>query len=217
MYHHIEGDLVVLGPSRAVVEAAGVGYQLIIPLSTYKTLKGKEHTRLRLLTHLQVLEDDLRLYGFASEEEREIFRITISIPGVGPSIALAALASFDPASFACVITDGDVKALQRIKGVGPKLSERLLFELRDRASSLAELAGARAAGAGSFMSSVPAQVYEDAVASLIALGFNRREARSRVESTIERLLSRAREEAGEAGPGEITVEAIIQAALRTRD
>ncbi len=217
MYHHIEGELVVLGPTRAVVEAAGVGYECRIPLSTYSALKGKEHKQLRLLTHLQVLEDDLRLYGFATEQERELFRITTSIPGVGPSIALAALASFDPGGFASVVNAGDSRALQRIKGVGPKLSERLIFELKDRASTLMAVVGGEGKAA-SPLSAVPIPVIADAEAALVELGFSRREAKAKVEDTITRLLSRAQEAARETGiqSPALTVEVIIQAALRSR-
>src|SRR6266545_3062587 len=100
MVHHLEGQLALLGPTRAVIETGGIGFELRIPLSTFHSLKGREETTVRLLAHLQVLENDLRLYGFATEAERELFRLATSIAGVGPAIGLHLLATFEPASFA---------------------------------------------------------------------------------------------------------------------
>jgi Holliday junction DNA helicase RuvA len=216
MYHHIEGELVVLGPSRAVVDTGGVGYECRIPLSTYTVLKGKERTRVRLLTHLHVLEDDLRLYGFATESERDLFRVASSIGGVGPTIALAALASFDPAGFAAAISSGDSRSLQKIKGVGPKLSERMVLELRD-APAIAALAQGAPSGGAASKAGVREEVLSDAAALLVELGFGSREAKAKVEAVVARLL---KQEGGDAGGGAgaaaITVEAIVQAALRNR-
>jgi Holliday junction DNA helicase RuvA len=220
MYHHIEGELALLGSTRAVVDAGGVGYECRIPLSTFSALKGREHSRVRLFTHLHVLEDDLRLYGFASERERELFRVVTAISGVGPAIALAILASFDPGEFAGAIARSDAKALQRIKGVGTKLSERLVLELKDRVEALAALAGpgqpptqGRPVEGG-----VEAQVLADAVAILVELGFSPKEAKTKVDGALGRLLAAAREAPGPTGSKApaITVETIVQAALRTR-
>ncbi len=215
MLHHVEGELILLGPTRAVVETVGMGIECRIPLSTYTAMKGKERSRVRLLTHLQVLEDDLRLYGFATEKERDLFRLVTSISGVGPAIALAALASFDPAGFAGAVAAGDSRALRRIKGVGPKLSERMVLELKDRAADLSSLAGG---AGGAARAAVPEAVFADAVSALVELGFSRREAVGKVEAAVERL-SRGQAEGGEAARREarLTVEAIIQAAMRTRE
>ncbi len=223
MYHHIEGELVVLAPARAVVDAGGVGYECRIPLSTFGALKGKERTRVRLMTHLQVLEDDLRLFGFATEKERDLFRLATSISGVGPAIALAALASFDPPAFAAAIASGDSKALQKIKGVGPKLSERMILELKDRAAALATLSDGASSRAAPGRGGVPDAVLADAVALLLELGYSRREATARVDAALERLLAERERDGGGGGtaPGEaraaITVEALAKAALRSRD
>jgi holliday junction DNA helicase RuvA len=220
MVHHVEGELVVLGPSRAVVQTGGVGFEVRIPLSTYTALKGKEGARVRILTHLQVLEDDLRLFGFATERERDLFRLLTSINGVGPATALVVLASIDPAAFAALIAAGDAKPLQKIKGIGPKLSERLIVELKDRTAALEALAGAAGGSAArSAGSPVAPAVVDEAVKALLVMGFPAREAKGRVEAAIGKLFGGAKGAAsGEPGPtGSATVEAIILAALRTRD
>lgn len=220
MFHHLEGELVLLRPTRAAVDVAGVGYECRIPLSTFSALKGKEGTRVRILTHLQVLEDDLRLYGFATEKERELFRLITSISGVGPAIAFAAMASFDPSGFAGAIAAGDSRALQKIKGVGPKLSERIVLELKDRSDVLSLLAegGPGIRDEAIQRAAIPDRVLNDAVAALMELGFSQKEARGRIDGALAKLLP--------GGPGSptgkpisgsaVTVEGLIQAALRTR-
>ena len=220
MYHHLEGVLAFLAPSRAVVEASGIGFECRIPLSTFTALKGKEGARVRLLTHLHVLEDDLRLYGFATERERDFFRLVISAAGVGPAIALAALASFDPPAFVSAIESGDARALRRIKGVGPKLSERMVLELKDREEALAALLGGGGpAGSPSRHPALPEATISDAVKCLETLGYSLREARERVDAAIQ-LLERPADPAKDVPAGgqrpALTVEAIIQAAMRAR-
>jgi len=217
MVHHLEGQLVLLGPGRAVIETGGIGFELRIPLSTFHGLKGREGTRVRLLAHLQVLTDDLRLYGFGTEAERELFRLVTSITGVGPAIGLHLLATFDPATFARAILAGDSRTLRRIKGVGTKLSERIVLELKDRAQDLAQLAGpAEPVPAGSATAPVSDAVAADVARALVELGFSRREADQRVKAAIELLVSQARE----AHPGDgksppaPSEEEILQAALR---
>ncbi len=216
MYHHLEGVLDGLGPTRAIIDAGGVGYELRIPLSTFEALKGRHAERVRLLTHLQVLEDGLRLFGFATEEEREMFRLTTSISGVGPAIALAALSTFTVEVLAEAIRLGDSRSLQRIKGVGQKLSQRLVLELKDRVTEISARSGSGGHAGKPGLSphrsrgSPPA----DAVAALVELGFSRKEAEDKVDAAVARL------QAGSAGAGNDrahpAVEVILQAALRTR-
>src|SRR5262245_44161046 len=217
MVHHLEGQLVLLGPARAVIETGGIGFELRIPPSPFHGLKGRERTRVRLLAHLQVLEDDLRLYGFGTEAERELFRLVTSIGGVGPAIGLHLLATFNPSSFAAAILSGDSRALRRIKGVGTKLSERIVLELKDRAQGLAQLAagaGGPPERAGASTASVPEPVLVDVAKALVELGFSRREADQRVQAALEQLLAQGRDAGADGKPAAApTVEAILQAAL----
>lgn len=201
-----------LSPTSAVVEAGGVGFDLRIPLSTYERLKGKKESC--LYTHLHVREDDLRLFGFATLEERDFFRLIQSVGGVGPSIALAALCALSPAEVARALVGSDHKTLQKIKGVGRKLAERLILELRDRVGDLALRLGMtevspRPGDLARGGSCPPGRLPEDsdAILALIGLGFERREAEARVEEARTALL-------GSRSP-QTDVESIIKWCLRS--
>ncbi len=217
MYHHLDGLLDRVGPTRAVIDAGGVGYEVRIPLSTFEVLKGRHGQRVKLLTHLQVLEDGLRLFGFATQEEREMFRLATSISGVGPAIALAALSTFGVEVLVESIRRGDARSLQRIKGVGQKLSERLVLELKDRVVEISAISAALGpSGKPGFASSrTPGAPATDAIAALVELGFSRREAESKVNAAVTRLQTGTVAAGNERATP--TVEAILQAALRTRE
>lgn len=201
-----------LSPTSAVVEAGGVGFDLRIPLSTYERLKGK--TESCLYTHLHVREDDLRLFGFATLEERDFFRLIQSVGGVGPSIALAALCALSPAEVARAVVGSDHKTLQKIKGVGRKLAERLVLELRDRVGDLALRLGMKdvshrpgdlSKGGSRPPGHLPAD--SDAILALVGLGYERREAEARVEEARTALLG--------SRPPQTDVESIIKWCLRS--
>ena len=119
MYHHLRGQIVELSPTSAVMDVSGVGYDLRIPLSTFDRLKGQKEAH--LFTHLHVREDELRLYGFATVAERELFRFLSSVSGVGPSIALAALCTLAPEdiarALAGALTDEELRSQMRSKGL----------------------------------------------------------------------------------------------------
>jgi Holliday junction DNA helicase RuvA len=168
MFESIRGRLVSRSPAHAVVEAGGLGYAVSVPLSTYERLpqKGDEVT-LRL--HLVVREDEWRLYGFADEEERALFRACLKVSGVGPATALALLSGMAPRDLRAAVSGGDVVALQRVKGVGKKTAERLVVELKDALGSAPRAAGG-----------VPAGPLSDAAAALVALGLTEGEAAERL-------------------------------------
>ena len=184
MYDRLRGVLCELSPTRAVLDVHGVGYLCRIPLSTYEQLKGLQEAQ--LLTHLVVREDDLTLFGFATDNERELFRLVLSVTGVGPAIGLAALSALTPCEVAQALADEEIKTLQRIKGVGRKLAERLALELRERVPPLlAKFDGARetmvvAADLG------PADRPEgvDALRALVELGYDHKIARQRIEAVF---------------------------------
>lgn len=131
MYESIYGNITNLQPTTVVIETSGgIGYILNISLNTYTTIQGKEKTR--LFTHLVVREDAWTLFGFADEVERELFRLLISVSGVGAMTARIVLSSYTPAELESIIANGDVKKLKAVKGIGGKTAERIIVDLRDK-------------------------------------------------------------------------------------
>lgn len=131
MYESICGNITNLQPTTVVIETSGgIGYILNISLNTYTTIQGKEKTR--LFTHLVVREDAWILFGFADEVERELFRLLISVSGVGAMTARIVLSSYTPAELESIIANSDVKKLKAVKGIGGKTAERIIVDLRDK-------------------------------------------------------------------------------------
>ena len=177
MIAYIRGVLAEKSPTRVVVEACGVGYEMLIPLSTYDRLpRTGEETRL-LAAHC-VREDDEILFGFATDEEREMFGKLTGVSGVGPKIAVAILSGASIHEMASAIARGDAKRLSAIKGVGKKTAEKICIELRDKVSALAAAGTAGAAGAS--------PVVGDAIAALRALGFNEETSAKMVADAVAR-------------------------------
>lgn len=213
MYHHLRGKVIDLSPTCLVIEAGGVGYDVKIPLSTYDSLKGKRDAM--VLTHVHVREDDWKIFGFATKEERDLFRLLLGVNGVGPSTALAALCTFPPEELAWAIANADTKTVQRVKGVGKRLAERMALELRDRVAGLLPGLGegrvprreVEHGAAGRIEALQRAPEVAGAVGALVSLGFDRKTAEDRVEATWRRL----REKDPEA---RVEVESLIKDALR---
>lgn len=168
MIARLQGQLIEKQPPVLVVDVHGVGYELEAPMSTfYKVTLGAPVT---LFTHQVVREDAHLLYGFASRDERDLFRTLLKVNGVGPKLALAILSGMEADAFAACVRQGDVATLVRIPGVGKKTAERLVMELRDRV-------GDGPAGLPSFAASeAPATPERDAITALIALGYKAVEA-----------------------------------------
>ncbi len=194
MYESIRGRLAAKEPGFAVVEAGGLGYRVLVPLSTFERLppSGSE-TFLR--THLVVREDEWRLFGFATEEERALFRACLGVSGVGPSTALALLSGMPARDLRAAVATGDVAALTRIKGIGKKTAERLVVDLKD-----ALLAEQVAAGEPVTSAGVPA----DAVAALVALGIDPGEAAERIRRATK----------DDSGPSDLPT--LVRRALKVR-
>ena len=160
MIAYVRGTLAEKEPTRVVVEAAGVGYEFVIPLSTYDRLPraGEE---VKILAYHAVREDDETLFGFATDDERALFGKLTSVSGVGPKIAIAILSGASIGELSQAIVGGDAKRIAAIKGVGKKTAEKICVELRDKVDAFAGRGG------------VPVSpVLRDAVAALRALGFN---------------------------------------------
>src|ERR1700691_2596145 len=135
----LTGVLAAKSPPHLLLEVGGIGYEVEAPMSTFYSLPAIGE-RTRLLTHLVVREDAHVLYGFATAEERRLFRSLIKVSGVGPKIALALLSGISVTAFAECVQREDVSALTRVPGVGRKTAERLIVEMRDRLSPAADSA-----------------------------------------------------------------------------
>jgi Holliday junction DNA helicase RuvA len=195
MIAYIRGTLAEKDMTRVVVEAAGVGYELLIPLSTFDRLP-REGGEVKLLAWHCVREDDEILFGFATAQEREMFAKLTAVSGVGPKIALAILSGSSVGELSMAIASGDAKRISAIKGVGRKTAEKICVELRDKVDLFA--AGALSAG------KAENSVIRDAVAALRALGFN--------EETSSKMVA----DALAADPSLDNVEAVIKTTLKSR-
>jgi len=198
MITFLEGTLNEALPTQVTVEVSGVGYEVLIPLSSFDKLPAPGH-QVKLLTHLVVREDAHVLYGFMTAAERELFRMLINtVTGIGPKIALNILSGMNPTAFRGAVANGDVKSLSQISGVGRKTAERIVVELKDRIG----VAGAWEAASAQRMLSAEEQKVNDAVLALMALGFKQVEAHETVRSAMSVL------------GGQATLEDLVRACLK---
>ena len=198
MITFLRGIIIESLPTRVTVEVGGIGYEVLISLSSFDKLPapGKE---VKLLTHLVVREDAHVLYGFMTEQERELFRSLINnVSGIGPKIALNILSGMNPTAFRGAVASGDVRALSQISGVGKKTAERIVVELRDKIGA----SGTWEATSAARGLSPDDQKVNDAVLGLIALGFKQAEAHESVRAALAML-----------GPP-CSVEELVRACLR---
>lgn len=178
MISYVRGVLVEKDPMRAVVEAAGVGYEILIPLTTFDRLP---HTgaEVKLLVQHVVREDDEILFGFATPAEREMFAKLTAVSGVGPKIALSILSGSPIGELALAIASGNAKRLSAIKGVGKKTAEKICIELKDKVNALEGLAATARDAKGT-----ASPMLHDAILALSALGFNEETANKMVSQVI---------------------------------
>lgn len=165
MYNYFEGRLDEINPAYAVIDCGGVGYLLEITLSTYEKLKS--HTlnsgeKVRLYTHEAIREDAHQLYGFYEQDERTMFRLLISVNGVGPASARIILSSMNATELQQAIANQDAKSLQRAKGIGAKTAQRIVLELQDKINPSGDIA----VGTSSINQNI-----SEATSALIMLGF----------------------------------------------
>lgn len=190
MIVQLQGRLLSRHPPNLVVDVAGVGYQVEVPLNVFDRLPA-DGEPLTILTHLIVKDDAHTLYGFGSEADRSLFRELLKVSGVGPRLALAILSGVSGDDFALMIESGDSKSLTRLPGIGKKTAERLILEMRGKVSDLLQAGGA-AAGA---TLSAEAEARE----ALSALGYTSSEALKMVRAVAD---------------PELSAEALIRAALK---
>lgn len=191
MIGRLEGKLAEKTPEGVLVDANGVGYDVRIPLSTFLELPD-EGKIVRFRVHTYVREDQLQLFGFLSEQERSLFRLFLSVSGVGPRLALALLSGLPVPRVVQAIRHGDLAALRGIPGVGNKTAERILVELRDKVGRLEGVELPTPAG----------EVEEATVSALVNLGYPRGQAEKAVSVALEQL---------DAAPA---IEDLIREALR---
>lgn len=171
MIYNLRGTLTYCDQNFAVVECGGVGFKCFTTLTTLREI-GKVGNEVDLYTHLSVREDAMDLFGFASKEELESFRLLISVSGIGPKAAVAILSEMTPDRLAVCIASGDAKMLTKAQGVGKKTAERVVLELKDKMGAIGSSDVAAAAAAGSAEGTDSAE----AVQALVALGYTQSDA-----------------------------------------
>jgi len=192
---HLRGTLIDKRPNQVLLDVAGVGYQVQIPLSTFYAI-GELKDEVSLLVHTHVRDDALLLYGFLTAREKHFFELLISASGVGPSLALKILSGMSVDDLIPAIRAGDLPALTRIPGVGKKTAERIVVELRDK------LAQMEAAAPAEEKPAARGGLAADVVSALLNLGYDRRTA------------EKAAEEAQRNGGGN-SFEALLRASLQS--
>ncbi len=174
MIHHLKGKLVEKNPTYVVIECAGVGYFVNITLHTFSRINDSE--TISLFTHLQVKEDSHTLFGFSERSEREIFRLLLSVSGIGSSIARTMLSSLEPAQIRDAIANGNVPTIQSIKGIGAKTAQRVILDLRDKILKVYDI--------GEVSSPANNTNKEEALSALEVLGFARRPTEKIVDKVL---------------------------------
>ena len=191
MINHLKGKLVEKNPTYVVVECNGVGYFLNISLHTFSLLSPDENVQ--LFTHLQVKEDSHTLFGFSDKAEREIFRLLLSVSGIGASTARTMLSSLNPTQVRDAIASGDVATIQGIKGIGAKTAQRVILDLKDKILKVYDI------NEVSLQSNNTTK--EEALSALEVLGYTRRQS----GKVVERILSQ---------DSSLSAEGIIKSALK---
>lgn len=174
MITHLKGKLVEKNPTHVVIECAGVGYFVNISLHTFSKIGPSEN--IQLYTHLQIKEDSHTLFGFAEKSEREIFRLLLSVSGIGSSTARTMLSSLSPAQVRDAIASGDVPSIQAIKGIGAKTAQRVILDLRDKILKVYDIDEVSA--------KLNNTTKDEALSALEVLGFVRKQAEQAVNKVL---------------------------------
>lgn len=191
MIAHIQGKIVEKTPTDVVVDCGGVGYHINISLHTYSLLPSTES--IKLYTYLQIKEDAHTLFGFVEKSEREIFKMLLSVSGIGASIARTMLSSLEPKQVIQAIAVGDVAAIQSIKGIGAKTAQRAILDLKDKVLKLYDV--------DEVSISHNNRNKDEALSALEVLGFNKKLA----EKVVDKIVNL---------DSDATVESIIKQALK---
>ncbi len=195
MFEYIKGELVEVAPAYAVVEAAGVGYFLNISLTTYSEIEKQSATK--LFAHHIVREDVEMLYGFATREERDLFRLLISVSGVGGNTARMILSTYSPTELRNIIATGNAVLLKNVKGLGLKTAQKIIVDLSGK---MLDLPKYDATAAALSVAQTP-EAYDEALSALIMLGF----AKTASEKVLRKLF---------ADDAALSVEDAVRGALK---
>lgn len=191
MIAHLQGKLVEKSPTEVIIDCGGVGYHVNISLHTYSLIPNADF--IKLYTYLQIKEDAHTLFGFVEKSEREIFKMLLSVSGIGAGIARTMLSSLDPKQIINAIASGDVATIQTIKGIGGKTAQRVILDLKEKVLKLYDLDDVSIALSNTNK--------DEALSALEVLGF--------VRKTSEKIIEKIVKEDPEA-----TVESIIKKALK---
>ena len=175
MITHIHGRLIEKTPTYVVVDVNGIGYKIKISLQTFTAIDGE---LCKLFTHLSVKEDSHTLYGFFEESERHLFRNLISVSGVGPSTAQVVLSTFSPEEIVNYITTADVKMVQSVKGIGAKTAQRIIIDLKDKVAKGMPTSDL-------LFDKIDNTIKEEALSALLALGFAKKGAESKIVKILK--------------------------------
>jgi Holliday junction DNA helicase RuvA len=188
MIAFLRGQVLEKAPNRILVEVNGVGYEVVVPLSTFYDV-GDEGAAIALRVYTHVREDALQLFGFLTDLERQMFERLISVSGIGPKLAIAVLSGLDTRDLIAAVQRADVARLTTIPGVGKKTAERIVLELKDRLAQLAAPPSSQVAKAGSETDSLRA----DLLSALQNLGYHRPDAERAVDAGLKESAERSLE------------------------
>jgi Holliday junction DNA helicase RuvA len=197
MIAYLKGILLTKSPQYIVLDINGVGYEILIPLSTFYSLP-QENGEVSLNIYTHVREDTLSLFGFSSSLEKDIFRLLISVSGIGPKLAINILSGIGPQELIAAISRGDALCLQSIPGVGRKTAERMALELKEKALGIS---GDLELPPTQVLDEKDKKVLDDALSALLNLGYQKKAAKTAVEKAMK-------------GLAEVNLEGVIKEALK---
>ena len=173
MFEYIRGILQYKGTDYCVIDVNGVGFKIFTSHITASNI-GQSGDTVTLYTYMNVKEDDISLFGFASKEELSVFNMLISVSGVGPKMGIAVLAAMSPSDFSLAVASGDFKAISKSKGIGPKLAQRIVLELKDKISK--DIKAQDMVTEETFEPVPTGYISNDAISALMVLGYSSKEA-----------------------------------------
>lgn len=197
MITYLNGILTEIIPGRLTIDVNGIGYEVLVPLSTSDKML-EEGQKYQILTHLHIREQEQTLFGFATNEERDLFRLLINrVSGIGPKLGLAILSGMSVDDFKNAVISGNITGLSTISGLGKKTAERIILELKDKVGVTETWTAAKEDSSG------PKSIIHDAVLALISLGYKQAEALKAVNKIKD------------SSPADISSDELIRSALRT--